>query len=361
MKHQSGLGRPLSRRSVLRAAALGAGVTAATAGLSACTAPTGSTSGLTTVRVAFGWILNVEWAGYFLADHKGYYRDEGISVQFIGGGPNTPSPVQSLASNSADIGVATSMSQIVQAIGQGNDFKMIGSVFQTHPGALLSLADKPITTAAALARAKVLGQDSARPWLDGILRLASQRVSYRFVPVGFDPSPLVEKQGDVYTCYLTNQPLILEEKFGLKAGSGYRVVTYADLGLKQYGDTLFTKTSYLRQSRDVLRRFMRATIRGWQDNEADPAAAAKLAVQHYGADLNLDLSQQTQENTVQTKLIHSDYTAAHGLLRIDPDTLTHTMWPGLQAARFPNLPRDPRSTVDTALLDSVYGSGNRVS
>ena len=33
---------------------------------------------------------NVEWAGFWVADDQGYYTEEGITIDFIGGGPNAP-------------------------------------------------------------------------------------------------------------------------------------------------------------------------------------------------------------------------------------------------------------------------------
>ena len=67
---------------------------------------------------------------------------------------------------------------------------------------------------------------------------------------------------------------------------------------------------------------MRATIRGWQDNAADPSVAARLAVENYGADLGLDLAQQTRENELQIPYTQSDLTQANGIFRIDPERIS---------------------------------------
>src|SRR3954469_6110227 len=57
------------------------------------------------VRVALGWITNVEFAGFWIADDRGYYDQEGLDVDFIPGGPNAPDPTQTLAGHGAEIAI----------------------------------------------------------------------------------------------------------------------------------------------------------------------------------------------------------------------------------------------------------------
>ncbi|MDX6315384.1 MAG: hypothetical protein QOF84_5387 [Streptomyces sp.] len=349
-----------SRRNVLRAAGLGglglSGLLAACGGgdTAAAKSTSTSTAAPATLKVALGWIKNVEFGGYWIADDKGYYADENLTVQFVAGGPNAPDPTVSVSAGSADIGVHPSMQTLVESIPKGNDFVMIGTQFQTSPGGLLSLASDPVTSAKDLVGAKILGQQGVQPLLDAIFTVAGLAKNYTFVPVGYDPGPLLEKQGKAYTCFVTNQPITLEEKKGMKEGKDYTVVTYADLGLPQYSDIVFSKRSFLDSKADVLERFMRATIRGWQDNAKAPATAADLAVQKYGADLGLDLKQQTRENELQIPLTQSDLTKAKGLFRIDESLLAGDMFKALRAAGVKKLP-DAAKIVDHSVLDAVYG------
>jgi hypothetical protein len=98
---------------------------------------------------------------------------------------------------------------------------------------------------------------------------------------------------------------------------------------------------------------MHATIRGWQDNAADPSVAAHLAVEKYGADLGLDLGQQTRENELQIPNTQSDLMRASGLFRLDPERLAGPMFTAYRAAGVEPLP-DVARIVDTTVLDSVF-------
>jgi len=346
-----------SRRRLLRNAGLaGLGAVAGSALLAACggdsAGPGAAPAGGTKIRVALGWITNVEFAGFWIAQDRGYYQREGLDVEFIPGGPNAPAPTATLAAGGADIAVPVALQQFLSAVTSGNDFVTFGTMFQNAPEAFLSLAKKPVRTAADLVDKTVLGQQGVQPFVEAAMKLAKVPVRYKFIPVGYDPSPLLDGQGDVYTCFATNQPIILEQK-GLKAGTDFVVTTYEQLGLPQYADLLCSSRGWLTTNRPALVKFMRATVRGWQDNAADPAVAAKLAVEKYGADLGLDLAQQTRENQLQTTFTQSPDTQAHGLMRIDPAVLGGPMYTAFAAAGVSPLP-DVAKVVDTTVLDEVF-------
>ena len=142
------------------------------------------------------------------------------------------------------------------------------------------------------------------------------------MPVGFDPAPLV-RACDVYTCFVTNQPLTLKAQ-----GIDYVAVTYSELNYPDYADVVYAKRGFIANNRDVLIGFLRATIRGWEANIQDPADAVQLVLNKYGADLALDAQQQADENDAQIPLLQSDLTRARGLMWLDPTSF----WPAVHGA-----------------------------
>ena len=341
---------PWSRRRFLHTAGLAdLGLTAACGGGNDASGGGGE---ITPLRVALGWISNVEFAGFWIADDRGYYAQEGLEVEFLPGGPNAPQPTQTLAGGGAEIAIPVAMQAFISAVNEGNDFVAYGTMFQNAPSALLSMASRPVRSAQDLVGARVLGQQGVQPYIEAAMRLAGVPVEYEFIPVGYEPSPLVEGQGDVYTCFATNQPIMLEQQ-GMVQDRDFVVTTYEQLGLPQYASLLLSQRSWLEANRPVVERFMRATIRGWQDNAADPAVAARLTVENYGADLGLDLAQQTRENELQIPYTQSDLTASSGLFRIDPERISGPMYAAYAAAGIAPLP-DVSRIIDTTVLDAVF-------
>ena len=113
----------------------------------------------------------------------------------------------------------------------------------------------------------------------------------------------MERQGEAYSCFTTNQPLILEDQ-GYVLGEDFLTATWEDLGVPLYSNVSFAPRTYANENHDVLVRFMRALVLGWEVNEDDPEYAARLSVEKYGVDLGLSLDQQIRENMTQIPLHH---------------------------------------------------------
>src|SRR3954468_4904321 len=73
------------------------------------------------VRVAIGWINNVEYAGVSLGTENGTLKDEGLDVKTLPGGPNAPPPPVTVASGGAEIGYGTWLPYL-HALNRGNHF-----------------------------------------------------------------------------------------------------------------------------------------------------------------------------------------------------------------------------------------------
>lgn len=84
---------------------------------------------------------------------------------------------------------------------------------------------------------------------------------------------------------------------------------------------LFGTRKWVADNRDALVRYLRAEICGWTENEANPAYGAKLGVEKYGAEFNLDLKRETRSNTLQMPYLHSNDTKANGLFWVSRDRI----------------------------------------
>lgn len=375
-----------NRRRFLTTSALGLGVVAAGGLLAACgsdeesagdTAAPGTAGGSDTtaaaadatettaapaasskVSAAMGWINNVEYGGSWLALENGFYAEEGLEVEYLQGGPNAPSPPVALAAGDAQIGIAASMTQLIDAIVEGNDFVIFATQYQVSPGAVLSLAAKPVRTPEDLVGITFLGQEGVDVNIDAVLDIAGLPKDYEFVIAGFTPDPLLEGQGDAYSCFLVNQPITLEQR-GLVEGEDFVVTTWAELGTPSYANLFFAPREWYEANRETVVKFMRATIKGWEKNEEDPAVAATLAVEKYGVDLGLDPVQQKRQNELQIPLMQSELTASSGLMRLDPAQWDGPMRDALVASGRPDVPASA-DVFDLTLLDEVFGSATRL-
>src|SRR5262249_14601051 len=108
------------------------------------------------------WIKNVEFAGMYIADTNGYYKDAGFSaVELLAGGPNV-SQDSVVAAGKALVGIS-SPDITGAAILKGAPIVAIGAQYQKNPFAIMSLATNPINTPQDLIGRKIGVQATNEP------------------------------------------------------------------------------------------------------------------------------------------------------------------------------------------------------
>ena len=315
---------------------------------------TAEAQGMKTVRVGMSWIPNVEYGGVWLALEKGYFAEEKLDIKYFPGGPNAPKPLVTLAAGKVDIGYGGWL-PFLDAVSRGNDFVLVAATFSVSPLGILSLGGNPITKPADIVGKKILAQGAKeRKAISATLKLNDLPDKWQHVPAGYSPEPLLNKQGDGYTAFGTNQAVSLELK-GLKRGKDFHFVSFADLGYRSYGTIIFTTRSYLESNRAQVVGFLRALTRGWIDNARDPSVAAGLAVKKYGADLGLNPKQQLRQNLIQIEMMKDPKNPAQKMLVIDPATISGPLYAAAKATGRKNLPPVDK-LADPSLMKEVYAS-----
>jgi ABC-type nitrate/sulfonate/bicarbonate transport system substrate-binding protein len=321
-----------SRRGVLKTLAAGASLSLGTGAWLPARAQS-----LSPVTVALSWLPNVEYAGLWLAADRGYFREEGLDMKFLSGGPNAPLAPVSVAAGRAEFGYATWL-PFVDAVQKGNDFVAIAATFPVSPVGILSLPARPIRTAKEIIGSKLLvAGPNERAAIEAALKLNKLPVQYTPVPAGFSPDALLEHAGDGYVGYATNQ-VITFEKNGMVQGKDFHFASLDSMGFKAAASILFTTRKLLEGNRPRVVSFVRALVRGWQDNEKDTLAGARLATEKYGRDLGLDLRQQTAQVLAQNKLLHDPTAPGLPVLALSEKTVAGGMYNTAMASGRSNLP-----------------------
>lgn len=337
----------LSRRGFLKkfgtygAAAVAFGALSSV--LDACgSSPTTPASGpkgksLTPLSLQLNWLENVEFAGVLWALSKGYYRDEGIDLSVAPLGPTTD-PVDLVASGHATIGMESGGDSVIIARSKGIPVKCFASDLQTDPSAWMTLRSSGITKMSQL-RGRTLGIQASdlqeAQLILGLGGLTTADVTLK--TVSFDPSVLVDHEVDAFSVFITNEPITLEEK-----GIAVNLIPWSAYGFDYYSDCFFASDSTIQTKPGLLKAFVRATQRGWTEVFANAHAAVSFVLDVYGHGTLVE-AQQLAELNAQMPLMHSRYSAQHGLLAVS----TATWQTGIDLlARYKLIPRSfPASEV----------------
>ncbi|MBB5752708.1 ABC transporter substrate-binding protein [Prosthecomicrobium pneumaticum] len=259
-----------------------------------------------------GWIKSIQFGGHFAAIEKGYFAEEGIDAVFEAGGPGMDG-----AALVASGQVMTSDGDVESTVRNrinGIPVKAFAAIMQKAPGAIMSLASKPIKTLADFPGKTIALPNATRPQMDALMTAAGlDPASVNYVPVGTDPGILAAGQVDGYYGWATNQGVMLKTR-----GVDIEVAYMNDLGLPGYAGVLYATDESIDTKADLIVRWLKAEIKGWQWFLDNPEEMAKLMVDKYGQ-RGLDLAAQTAEAGVYKDFIPVGDAAKNGLLWIEPD------------------------------------------
>ena len=252
------------------------------------------------VSVQFEWLHQFQFAGYYMAKEKGFYRNLGLDVELKESkyGMNV---TEEIVEGRSNFGVGRS-SLIVDRI-QKKPIVLLGAIFQKSPHILLSLKSSNINTVSDLKKKRVMVTWDLVNSASIIAMLANQNVSFKDIKRQehtFDLNDLIEGNTDVMGAYISNEPYRLHEK-----GMKYDVLDPADYGFDLYGDLLFTSKEELRQHPMRVKAFCKATLKGWEYAFSHIEETAKLIHTKYNTQ-NKSLDALVYEGRVLKKYAYVD-------------------------------------------------------
>jgi ABC-type nitrate/sulfonate/bicarbonate transport system substrate-binding protein len=326
----------LDRRQFLgRSLAAGAGIAAFGGGastlLAACgssskgttagtTGGTGGTAALGAAKLQLSWIEDVEFAGEYIADSKGYYQTVGFSdMTLLAGGPSVNQ--DDVVASGQALACISSPDITAAKISKGAGLITIGAQYQKNPFCIMSLASKPLPNPQSMIGKKIGVQSTNTAVWDSFLKANNiQQSQLTTVPVQFDPSGLVTGEVDGWFSFITNEPIELGDQ-------GHATVTFLlnDYKYPLVSETYVVQTSSLTSKRAELKALLKAEIMGWRDSLKDPTEGATLAVNTYGKSQKLNQKTEVEQSKAQNKLILDSRTKTEGIFTVPTNMIDATV------------------------------------
>ncbi|HEU4322536.1 MAG TPA: ABC transporter substrate-binding protein [Roseiflexaceae bacterium] len=285
----------------------GTGATAAPSG--AATAPAAEAR---QIIMGMSYIPTVQFSHFYLADKKGYYAEEGLKVSFD---YNFETDVlQRVAQGTVQIGLG-SASSVLLARAQGLPIITVATNSQKFPTVFYSKVEQNIA-----APTDLKGKTVGIPGRFGDAYIGLQALLYAnklqesdldIQEIGFAQlAALREDKVQVASGYGNNEPVQLEQQ-GIKVN----IIRVADV-YPMASDGLVTSEALLREEPELVRGFVRATLRGMQDVINNPDEAFTVSLEYIPELQKAPAeTQQLQRKVLQATLDYwqSDLTAKQGL------------------------------------------------
>ena len=229
------------------------------------------------VSVQLNWTYTIDWSGFYVAEAKGDYTDQDLTLKLLSGGydaqGNYVDPVKTVLDGHADFGIMPG-SDLLLARERNVPLVAVATNYQRHPLAFTSLAEKQITRPQDLI-GKTVQVYPANSLLFNPL-LAAQGINPTKVKVvertDFTTAPLTKGQADVIDAWITNEVPALKLE-----GRAINTLLPVDYGIEEYPNVIFTTEELIGEHPDLVERFLRATLRGMQSAIDDPKSVAPLA------------------------------------------------------------------------------------
>jgi len=242
------------------------------------------------VTLQLKWKHQFQFAGYYMALEKGYYKEAGLDVTIQ---PHTgkKSPTATMLAGEAEYAVTSS--DIVIHRAEGDPVVALGAIFQHSAYGFLVRADSDIKRIEDFVGLRVmLGTGSQDAALQAALKKAGVRQSdFTQLPSSFDVNSLIKGETDVFNAYITDQRFRMQQQ-----GVAGHYILPINYGVDFYGDVLVTTELEIQQHPERAQNFLNASLKGW-----------KYALTHQDEAIDLILKKYNSQNMSYEHLAYEAY------------------------------------------------------
>jgi NitT/TauT family transport system substrate-binding protein len=216
--------------------------------------------GLTPVSLQLDWYPQPEHGGFYTAQLRGYYQAEGLDVTIVPI-PQYGSVAQQVASGKAEFGLGSS-DQVLEWNSNGLPLVAVAATMQHDPQAVMVHKNSPVHDFKDLEGRTVAAQTGAT-WLKYVIsRYGLHQV--REIPTTLSVANFLADPNYVQQIFVTSEPF-----FARQGGAEVRTLLISASGYDPYR-VQFTTRSFAQSSPEIVEKFVRASIRGWQEYLRDP-------------------------------------------------------------------------------------------
>jgi NitT/TauT family transport system substrate-binding protein len=232
------------------------------------------------VTIQLKWVAQAQFAGYFVAKDKGFYKEAGLDVAVNPGGPDV-APPQVIAGGGADV-IVDWMPSALASREKGVALVNISQTFKRSGLELTCRAETGIKQPADL-KGKTIGVwfgGNEYPFLSWMSKLGIKTdgspEGVKVIKQGFNVDPLLQKQADCVSTMTYNE-------YWQVIDGGFKpedlvVFKYEDQGVATLEDGLWVLEPKLADPAFVAKmaKFVKASMKGWDYARSNPDEAVKI-------------------------------------------------------------------------------------
>lgn len=250
------------------------------------------------IKVQLRWKHQFQFAGYYMALHKGFYEDINLNVKLLEGDEKID-VVKTVLSKKADFGISNS--SLILDYMKGLDVLNLGAIFQHSPNILLTTKDfKSPVDLARDGKIALMGGDQDIELKAMFSKEGIDLSKVKFVTNENYFENFIEGKIEAINSYISNEPFVLNQK-----GLDFKIIDPRDYGLDFYGDTLFTSKLFYNNNYETVSAFRTATLKGWEYALENIEESVDVILKYYNTQNKSKEALIYEANTLK-KLINND-------------------------------------------------------
>ncbi|MBE0496672.1 MAG: diguanylate cyclase [Campylobacterales bacterium] len=251
------------------------------------------------------WFDQFQFAGYYMAQEKGFYKEAGLDVQLVPFAFGT-NVLEKVESGRVDFGIGRESLLIDRA--RHRKIVALYALFQVSPFVFLTTEASGIRSVEDFKNKRIMitENDTEKASLQALFH-SHQLKDYTRLPHTHDILSLVKGDTDVISAYLSKTPFELE-----RMGVPYRVFYPKEYGFDMYSDFLYTSEELVGRDIGTVNAFRDASLKGWKYAYENIEEVAKYIFDHRNTQ-NLPLEALLYEGKVLKKLSY-DQTQTLGVI-----------------------------------------------
>ena len=302
------------------------------------------------VTLQLKWVTQAQFAGYYVAQDKGFYSDEGLEVEIKPGGPDI-APPQVIAGGGADV-IVDWMPSALASREKGVPLVNIAQPFKSSGMMLTCRKDSGVATPADFP-GKTLGVwffGNEYPFLSWMSKLGvatdGSDGGVTVLKQGFNVDPLLQGQAACVSTMTYNEYWQVIDA-GLSP-EDLVVFKYEDQGVATLEDGLYVLEENLSDEVfvDKMVRFVRASMKGWKYAEENPDEAAEIVLDNDATGAQTETHQKRMMGEI-AKLT----AGSNGAL--DPADYERTVSSLLSSDSDPVITKEPEGAWTHAITDKA--------
>jgi NitT/TauT family transport system substrate-binding protein len=268
---------------------------------------------LTRVQLRLKWLPQTQFAGFYLAVERGHYRAEGLDLTINPGGPNIQGETI-VASGAEQFGLTGGTDSFFAARERQLPVLCIGITHQITPFVFVAKLASNINTLEDFRGKRVTAWfTGAHLVLYGMLAARGvTRESVNIQPQQVSVTPFINGEVDVVAATWYNELNVIRARLG--GDANLRLFSAEDYGISIPRDTLVVNQAFAASNPRAVEGFLRASIKGWQEAKAEPAAALESVMK---VAPTLDRPHQVTMLQEALRLMQAGPAATQGLFALD--------------------------------------------